>query len=56
MRFGMRRETIEASHQALRESLRGQARKRHREASKRVRRKGTNKRGTGGGGGMDDAE
>lgn len=48
------REKIEASHQKLREALRGQARKRHREAAKRVRRKGTNKRGTGGGGAMDD--
>ena len=43
-------EMIEEEHQKLREGLRGQARKRHREASKRVRKKETNKRGTAGAG------
>ena len=40
-------EEIEEEHQKLREGLRGQARKRHREASKRVRKKGNGKRRVG---------
>lgn len=40
-------EQIEAKHQKLREALRGQARKRHREASKRSRKIGKGKRTRG---------
>lgn len=42
--FGGRREKIEEEHQKLRESLRGHARKRHREAAKRGRKKTASRR------------